>query len=242
MRLWMRGGFPNSYLAHTDADSFLWRQSYIKTFLERDIPSLGFDVPAIQMRRFWLMLAHYHGQIFNASDIARSLGISDHMVRKYLDILAGTFMVRILSPWFENMHKRQVKSPKIYFRDSGILHALLDIEVQDQLYRNPRLGAFWEGFVLEQIIIAYEQADCFFWSTQADAELDLLVMKHGKRIGFEIKYTDAPKITKSMRIALEDLRLDHLVIVYPGNEIFPLDEKITAQGFDTLADRSVKIW
>jgi hypothetical protein len=233
-RLWMRGGFPNSYLAHSDEDSYLWRQNYIKTFLERDIPSLGFDIPANQMRRFWLMLAHYHGQIFNASEIARSLGISDHIVRKYLDILAGTFMVRILLPWFENLKKRQVKSPKIYFRDSGILNALLEIEAQNQLNINPRLGAFWEGFALEQIITSYKGNDCYFWSTQADAELDLLIIKGGKRIGFEIKYTDVPKITKSMKIALEDLQLDHLTIVYPGNDTYPLGEKITVLGLDIL--------
>lgn len=235
MRLWMRGGFPNSYLSQNDAESYLWRQNYIKTFLERDIPSLGFDIPAQQMRRFWLMLAHYHGQIFNASEIARSLGISDHMVRKYLDILAGTFMVRILSPWFENVNKRQVKSPKIYFRDSGILNGLLEIEHIDQLYSNPRLGAFWEGFALEQIIVTYEANDCFFWSTQAGAELDLLIIKHDKRIGFEIKYTDAPRITKSMHIALEDLKLDQLIVICPGSEQYPLAEKIMVQGLDTVS-------
>ncbi len=238
-KLWMRGGFPNSYLAKNDAVSYLWRQSYIKTFLERDIPSLGFDIPAIQMRRFWLMLTHYHGQIFNASEIARSLGISDHMVRKYLDVLAGTFMIRILLPWFENISKRQVKSPKIYFRDSGILHALLDIETTEQLTTHPRLGAFWEGFALEQIITMYSDQECFFWSTQTDAELDLLMVKHGKRIGFEIKYTDAPKITKSMRVALTDLTLDHLIIICPGKETYPLDEKITVQGIETLSDSNM---
>jgi len=233
-RLWLRGGFPNSYLADNDADSYLWRQNYIRTFLERDIPSLGFNIPALQMRRFWLMLAHYHGQIFNASEISRSLGISDHMVRKYLDILAGTFMIRILLPWFENLKKRQVKSPKIYFRDSGILYALLDISTLDQLYRNPHLGAFWEGFALEEIIIAHKEYECFFWSTQADAELDLLIIKQGKRIGFEVKYTDAPKITKSMKIAIEDLKLDQLIIIYPGNLEFPLAENIMVQGLNKI--------
>jgi len=235
-RLWLRGGFPNSYLAEGDLESYVWRQNYIRTFLERDIPSLGFNIPALQMRRFWLMLAHYHGQIFNASEIARSLGISDHMVRKYLDILAGTFMVRVLLPWFENLNKRQVKSPKIYFRDSGILHALLEIEKQEQLNTNPRLGAFWEGFALEQIIVAYDEQDCFFWATQADAELDLLMMKQGKRIGFEIKYTDAPKVTKSMKIALQDLKLDQLIIIYPGDQEFPLADKIVACGLGVIQE------
>jgi predicted AAA+ superfamily ATPase len=235
-RLWLRGGFPNSYLADTDANSFLWRKSYITTFLERDIPSLGFDIPAPQMRRFWLMLVHYHGQTFNASEISRSLGVSDHTVRKYLDILAGTFMVRSLSPWFESIQKRQVKSPKIYFRDTGILYALTDLATKDQLYINPRLGAFWEGFALEEIIAACGATapECYFWATQADAELDLLIIKNNKRIGFEFKYADAPKITKSMRIALEDLKLDHLIIVYPGTETFPLTENITVYGLEKL--------
>jgi len=190
------------------------------------------------MRRFWLMLAHYHGQIFNTSDISRSLGISDHMVRKYLNILAGTFMVRILLPWFENIRKRQVKQPKIYFRDTGILYALMDIETHDQVYRNPRLGAFWEGFAMEQIIISNKIAaeECFFWATQSHAELDLLIMKGGKRIGFEIKYVDAPRITKSMRIACEDLKLDTLVVVYPGKERFPLDSAIIACGLEHVVN------
>jgi uncharacterized protein len=237
-QLWSRGGFPRSYLAETDSDSYLWRQSYITTFLERDIPNLGFTIPAQQMRRFWLMLAHYHGQIFNAAELARSLAISDHMVRKYLDVLAGTFMVRILPPWFENLHKRQVKSPKIYFRDSGILHALLGITDATQLQTFPKLGSFWEGFALEEIIRKLDaaQGEYYFWATQADAELDLFIIKNGKRIGFEFKYTDAPKITKSMRIAQEDLKLDHLIVMYPGKEIFPLSETIQAYGLETIAN------
>jgi predicted AAA+ superfamily ATPase len=231
-KLWLRGGFPLSYLAATEGDSFLWRQSYITTFLERDIPNLGFQIPPQQMRRFWLMLAHYHGQIFHTSELAKSLGISDHLVRKYLDILAGTFMVRILSPWYENLAKRQVKSPKIYFRDSGILHALVGIRTQEELHLYPKMGSFWEGFALEEIIRQTGAApeECYFWGTHAKAELDLLILKDGKRLGFEFKYKDAPKITPSMRIALEDLRLDHLYIVYPGSKTFPLTEKITARG------------
>lgn len=236
-KLWVCGGFPRSYLAETGADSMLWRKSYIATFLERDIPNLGFQIPAQQLQRFWLMLAHYHGQLFNGSELARSLAISDHTARKYLDILAGTFMVRILQPWYENLKKRQVKTPKIYFRDSGILHALLGMNDFTQLQTNPRLGSFWEGFALEQIITTYADSaqDCYFWATQADAELDLLVLKHGKRIGFEIKYTDAPRITKSMHIAQQDLKLDHLAVIFPGSIIFPLAENITAYGFETIA-------
>jgi len=236
-KLWLRGGFPNSYLAANDADSYLWRQNYITTFLERDIPNLGFNIPAQQMRRFWLMLVHYHGQIFNTSEIGRSLGISDHQVRKYLDILVGTFMVRELIPWFENLSKRQVKSPKIYFRDSGILYALIELTTQEQLHQHPRLGAFWEGFALEEIIAASKASaeECYFWATQAHAELDLLIMKNNKRIGFELKYTDAPKITKSMTIALNDLQLDHLIVVYPGKTDFPLSENISVYGLNGIA-------
>lgn len=232
--LWLRGGFPRSYLAQNNQDSYRWREAYITTFLERDIPSLGFQIPAPQMRRFWLMLAHYHGQIFNASELGRSFGVSDHTVRRYLDILVGTFMIRQLSPWFENLSKRQVKSPKIYFRDSGLLYALLGISEESQLNVHPKLGSFWEGFALEQTIrrLNATSEECFFWATQAGAELDLLILKNGKRLGFEFKYTDRPKITPSMQIASQDLKLDHLYLIYPGKEVFPLSENITAQGLD----------
>ena len=238
-RLWLRGGFPLSYLASSDDDSFLWRQNYIKTFLERDIPNLGFSIPAQQMRRFWLMLVHYHGQVFNASEIARSLGVSDKTIHKYIDILSGTFMIRRLSPWLENLKKRQVRSPKVYFRDSGILHALLNIKDTTELDTYPKLGAFWEGFALEEVIRTYDASseESFFWATHANAELDLFIIKHGKRLGFEFKYTDVPKVTKSMIIALEDLKLDHITVVYPGKETFELTDKITAQGLESLAKR-----
>jgi uncharacterized protein len=230
--LWIRGGFPLSYLAETDQDSFFWRQSYIRTFLERDIPNLGFQIPAEQMRRFWLMLMHYHGQIFNASELGKSLGISDHMVRKYLGVLSGTFMIRILLPWYEKLEKRQVKSPKIYFRDSGILHALVGIHNMTEMDTYPKMGSFWEGFALEEII-RQENAqpeECYFWATQAKAELDLLLIKEGKKIGYEFKYSDKPRITPSMKIASEDLKLDHLYVIYPGDLSFPLSEKITVRG------------
>jgi len=236
-QLWLRGGLPRSYLATNDEESFLWRQGYITTFLERDIPSLGFNIPPVQLRRFWLMLAHYHGQIFNASEIARSLGVSGHTARRYLDILTGTFMVRELTPWFENIQKRQVKSPKMYFRDSGILNALLNIKNNEELNTYPKLGAFWEGFALEEVIKAHDlkPEECFYWATQADAELDLLIFKDGKRLGFEFKYMDAPRTTRSMHIAIADLKLDHLFAVYPGNVTYPLAEKITAQGLESIA-------
>lgn len=235
--LWLRGGFPRAYLATDNEESYLWRQSYITTFLERDIPNLGFKIPAQQMRRFWLMLVHYHGQIFNASELGRSLGVSSHTVRKYLDILAGTFMIRILSPWFENLSKRQVKSPKIYFRDSGILHALLGIQNNADLIIHPKLGSFWEGFALEEIIREAHATpeECYFWASQSGAELDLLIIKNGKRIGFECKYTDRPKITASMQIAIQDLKLDHLYVIFPGNITFPLSDKITASGLQTIS-------
>ena len=230
-KLWARGGFPRSFLAENNEDSFLWRQSYIATFLERDIPSLGFQIPAMKMRRFWMMISHYHGQMMNSSELARSLAISDHTVRKYLDILVGTFMIRSLSPWFENLSKRQIKTPKIYFRDSGIFFALLGLQNELEIDTHPKLGAFWEGFALEEIAREMKAApeECYFWGTQGGAELDLLIMKNGKRLGFEFKYSDTPKVTPSMKIALTDLKLDHLYIVYPGPESFPLGDYITVR-------------
>lgn len=234
--LWLRGGFPRSFLASDNHESYKWRQSYISTFLERDIPNLGFQIPPEQMRRFWLMLAHYHAQIFNASDLGKSLGISDHTIRKYLDILVGTFMIRRLTPWFENLGKRQVKSPKIYFKDSGILNALIGISDDTQLQIYPKLGSLWEGFAIEQVINLENASpeECYFWKTQSGAELDLLIIKNGKRIGFEIKYADSPKITPSMKIAFNDLKLDHLYLIFPGKESFPMTENITAEGIDSF--------
>ena len=235
-RLFLRGGFPNSYLANSEAESFAWRQAYISTFMERDIPNLGFFIPAAQMRRLWMMLAHNHGNILNTAEIGKSLGISHHTVRKRVDILVGTFMIRLLEPWYENISKRQVKSPKIYIRDSGLLHALLGIHNEKELHVNPRLGALWEGFAVEEVIKKYQACpeECFFWGTQGGAELDLLIVKDGKRIGFEIKYTDTPRITKSMAVALEDLHLDHLYVVYPHEASFPLSDKITVVGLQSL--------
>lgn len=236
-KLWILGGFPRSYLADSYTESYIWRQDYIQTFLERDIPSLGFDIPAKLLYRFWLMTSHYHGQIFNSSEIGKSLGVSHPTARKYLDILAGTFMIRILTPWFENLSKRQVKSPKIYFRDTGILHALLGIQNYNQLHNNPHLGSFWEGFALEEVIRTMQARpeECYFWATHADAELDLFIVQNGKRLGFEFKYVDVPKTTKSMHIAIEDLKLDHLAVFYPGNQIFPMTDKISAYGLETIA-------
>ncbi len=236
-KLWFRGGFPRSYLAKNEEESYLWRQSYISTFLERDIQNLGFQIPSAQMRRFWLMLVHYHGQIFNASEIGKSMGISHTSARKYLEVLIGTFMLRQLSPWHENLGKRQVKSPKIYFRDSGILHALLGIQKESDLFSYPKLGSFWEGFALEEVIRSFKASseECYFWAIQGSAELDLFIVKNGKRYGFECKYTEKLSVTSSMKVALKDLKLDHLYVIFPGNQTFPLTEHITAQGLETIS-------
>lgn len=230
--LWIRGGFPKSYLATSDKSSNLWRNSYIRTYLEQDIPNLGFSIPAKNIHRFWMMLSNYHSQIFNASEIGRSLSISDHTVKKYLDILEGTFMIRTLQPWYENINKRQVKSPKVYFRDSGIFHSMLGITCNNELRSSPKLGASWEGFALEEVIrnLDAPRQDCYFWATHAGAELDLMIMKNGKRIGIEFKYTDSPKITSSIKIAIEDLKLSNVIIVYPGDMKFKIADNIEVIG------------
>ena len=235
-KLWIRGGFPKSYLAKTDKGSFSWRAFYIRTFLEQDIPNLGFNIPARSLHRFWMMLAHYHAQLFNASELSRSLSLSNHTIRKYLDILEGTFMIRTLQPWFENVGKRQVKKVKMYFRDTGILHNFLGLLNREAVERHPKLGASWEGFVLEELLRHYEvpPAHAYFWRTQAGAELDLLIHHQGKKLGFEFKYTDRPQITPSMRIALQDLHLDRLIIVYPGPHSFVLSPSITVMSIQDL--------
>jgi predicted AAA+ superfamily ATPase len=224
--LWTRGGFPRSFLASDDDTSYTWRRDFIRTFLERDIPQYGITIPAETLRRFWTMLAHYHGQTWNCAEFARALGSSEPTARRYLDILCGAYMVRALPPWHENIKKRQVKSPKVYIRDSGLLHALLSIETHRDLQTHPKLGASWEGFVLEQVLSAARTRDAYFWATHGGAELDLLLFKHGRRYGIEIKYADAPTVTKSLRIAMQDLRLHKATIIYPGGRAYPLDEKI----------------
>jgi predicted AAA+ superfamily ATPase len=226
-RLWLRGGFPRSFLANSDQDSRAWREGFVRTFLERDVPELGIRIPAVSMRRFWTMLAHFHGQTLNASAIGRSLGISDKTVRSYLDILTGAFMMRQLVPWHENLRKRQVKSPKIYFRDSGLLHSLLEIPDRHALLGHPRLGASWEGFALEQVVSAMGHPRVYFWSTHGGAELDLFFLRGGERYGVEFKFSEAPTVTKSMRVALDDLSLAHLWIVSPGKETYRAEERIT---------------
>ena len=233
----MRGGFPPSFLASSDEASWQWREAYVRTFLERDIPALGIRIPATTLRRFWTMLAHYHGQQFNASELGKSLATTDTTVSRYLDILTGTFMVRRLTPWFENIKKRQIKTPKIYFRDSGILHRLLGIPNHGQLVTHPKLGASWEGFALEEVIRSSGAAeeDVYFWGVHNQAELDLLVIRDGKRQGFEIKYTDAPRVTASQRAALEQLQLESLTIVCPGDANYPLDDRIHVRGLARFA-------
>lgn len=237
-RLFIRGGFPLSYLAETEAVSLLWRESYIQTFLERDVPALGFSVPPMLLRRFWMMLVHVHGNQFNGHQLGISLGLSGHTVRSYLDILEGTFMMRVLYPWFENIGKRQVKTPKIYFRDNGILLALLKIQSEEQVIRHPFLGNIWEGFALEQVVQSLEirNEEAFYWRTTNGAELDLFVHYQGKRLGFEFKYADAPKRTRSMLTAINDLNLDHLYVIYPGTRTYSIDDRISVMSIDEIKD------
>ena len=227
-KLWLRGGFPRSHLAPSLKASASWRGSFVRTFLERDIPQLGITAPAETLRRFWTMLAHYHGRVWNAAEFARALGAGESAARRYLDILTGALMVRALPPWFENLKKRQVKAPKIYVRDTGLLHTLLGLTDEDQLAGHPKVGASFEGFAVEQALAAFETSNACFWATHAGAELDLLLMRGGKRYGFEFKHADAPGTTRSMRAAIADLGLDRLWIVYPGDEAYPLDDRISA--------------
>lgn len=225
---WWRGGFPRAFLARDDRTAAQRHEDFFRTFLEQDIPQLGIRVPAASLRRFWTMLAHYHGQVWNAAELARSLGSSEPAARRYLDILSGTYMVRQLPPWFENLKKRQVKAPKIYIRDSGVCHALLGLESMDALQAHPKLGASWEGFALEQILSVTGDTKAYFWGTYSGAELDLLVFHQGRKLGFEFKYNESPSTTKSMQVALSDLGLDHLYVVYPGSHTIYLTESITA--------------
>ncbi len=232
---WLRGKFPLSYLASSDQDSYIWRKNFIQTFLERDLPQMGVRLPSTTMLRFWTMLAHYHGQIWNSAEPARSLGISEPTVRRYLDLLEGLFLVRRLQPWHTNIKKRQVKSPKYYYRDSGLLHYLLGISTQLELESHPKLGLSWEGYALEEIIKVTEPDQVYFWAAHSGAELDLLVIKDGKHYGVEFKRVDAPKVTVSMRAALEDLQLEHLAVIYPGVLGYPLAEQITAVPLQDIA-------
>lgn len=232
-RLWLRGGFPRSYLAPSDAASEEWRRGFIRTFLERDLPQLGVAIRSTTLHRFWNMLAHYHGQIWNASEFGRSFGVADTTVRNYLDLLSSSLVVRQLLPWHENISKRQVKSPKVYVADSGLLHSLLGIKTYGDLERHPKVGASWEGFVIERIIrwMGFRSEECFFWGTHAGAELDLLVIRGRERLGFEVKLTSSPAITPSMRSAISDLKLNRLFVIHAGEKTFDPARGIKAVAF-----------
>ncbi len=235
-RHWLRGGFPRSFLAKDEASSFHWREEFVHTFLERDLPQLGVKIPTLTLHRFWSMVAHYHGQIWNAAEPARSLGLGETTIRHYLDLLSDLFMIRILPPWHTNLKKRQVKSPKVYFRDTGLLHQLLDIHDEGSLERHPKVGASWEGYVIEEILKAVEPDGAYFWATHQGAELDLLLLKHGRMYGVECKRVDAPKLLPSMRIALADLKLDRLAVVYPGPQRYKLAPQVEAVPLEAIRD------
>jgi len=225
-RHWLRGGFPRAYTARREADSVSWRRQFLQTFVERDLPQLGIRIPAMALRRFWNMLAHYHAQTWNAAELARALAVNESTVRHYLDLLTGVFMVRQLPPWHENLGKRQVKAPKVYVRDSGLLHSLLGIADRRDLENHPKVGASWEGYAVEEVIKALQPDEAYYWATYNRAELDLLLFKKGRRIGVECKRADAPVLTPSMRIAMADLKLDHLYVVYPGERAYTLAKKV----------------
>ena len=235
-RLWLRGGFPRSFLAQDDAASAEWRRGFIRTFLERDLPALGLQVPPDAMRRFWTMLAHFHGQVWNGAELARAFGVAETTVRRYLDLLRSALVLDVLPPWFENLKKRQVKSPKVYLSDSGLLHALLGIDDMEDLLRHPKVGASFEGLACREVIatLGARHEEVFFWATHAGAELDLLVVRRHRRLGFEIKRTSTPKLSPSIRTALSDLNLDRLDVIYAGDETFPLAERVRAVGITRL--------
>lgn len=236
-RLWMRGGFPRAWLAPSAAAWTRWMQSFTRTFLERDVArGLGSAVSPDALGRFWRMLAHVHGQTWNAAELARSMGVSATTVNRYRDLLAGAFMLRVLPPWFENLRKRLVRSPKVYVRDSGILHFLLRLEERRDLPLHPRYGASWEGFALEQTLLAHGEREAYFYGTQRGAELDLLLLRRGRRWGFEFKCADAPRTTRSMHVVIDDLGLEHLWVVYPGDRKYPLTGRITALPLTRIRD------
>lgn len=236
-RLWCRGGFPRSFLARSDAASLTWRRELIRTYLEREIPALGLRLPAPTLRRFWMMLAHYHGRLWNSSEFARSFGVAHTTVQRYLDVLAATFMVRQLPPWYENIGKRQVKAPKVYIRDSGVLHALLGLGTARDIASHPVVGASWEGFALDAVVsrLGAHPDECFFWATHSGAELDLLVVRGRRHLGFEFKRTTTPGVTRSMRTAAEDLGLAELCVVHAGRESGYLATGIRAIAFDRVS-------
>lgn len=235
-RLWRRGGFPLAYLASSEADSLIWRKQFVQTLLERDLPQWGVRIPAVALRRFWTMIAHYHGQTWNSAEPARALGVTPSTSQRYLDLLTDALMLRQLQPWHANLKKRQVKSPKVYVRDSGLLHALLGIANEKELLSHPKLGASWEGFVLEQVLAQEPHDAAYFWATHQGAELDLLLLRGDRLLGVECKRADAPSITPSIRIALEDLGLERVAILYPGSKRYSLSDRIEIVPLHALAE------
>ncbi len=235
-RLWLRGGFPRAFLARSNPASAEWLRGFIRTFMERDIPQLGFGTPAATLYRFWMMLAHYHAQVWNASELGRAFGVADTTVRSYLDLLAGALVIRVLPPWFENLAKRQVRAPKVYIADSGLLHALLNLDSFAALETHPKIGASWEGFVIQQLIrrLGARQEECWFWATHSGAELDLLVVRGTQRYGFEVKRTSTPRVTPAMHSAITDLRLAALTVVHAGNTSFSLGPRVRAVALSRL--------
>jgi len=240
-RHWLRGGFPLSYLARSEADSVAWRKNFVQTFLERDLPQLGVRIPATTLLRFWTMVAHYHGQVWNAAEPARSLSMGETSVRRYLDLLTDVFMIRQLPPWFANTTKRQIKAPKVYFRDSGLLHYLLGIRSEKDLLSHPKSGASWEGYVIDEVLRVVEPEEAYFWGTHGGAEVDLLLRKDGKMVGVECKRLDAPRLTPSMRAALSDLGLERIVVIYPGERRYTLAEQVEAVPLSFIA-REGSLW
>ena len=240
-RLWLRGGSPRSYLAESDADSMAWRDGFLRTFLERDIPQLGIATPAAAMRRFWTMLAHWHGQTWNATELGRAMSATDKTMRRYLDLLTGTFMVRQLQPWFQNVAKRQVKAPKVYVRDLGVLHTLLDIPNEAALLSHPKVGASWEGFVIEQVLRALQPANAWFWAAHSGGEVDLLVMIEGRRIGFEVKFNEAPTVTRAMHNVVDTLQLKHLFVVCPTPHAYPVAERVSVLPVTQVVDLPARL-
>ncbi len=234
-RLWLRGGFPRSFLARSEQDSRAWRKNFILTLLERDLPQLGVTIPSHTLLRFLTMVAHAHGGVWKSSEPARSMGVSEPTVKRYLDLLAGLFILRVLPPWHENLLKRQVKSPKVYLRDSGLLHQLLGVGSMRDLLSHPKAGASWEGMVIEEVLELMRPDQAGFWATHQGAELDLFLIKDGRRLGIEVKREDAPRLTPSMRIALDDLRLDQLTVVYPGERSYSLAPRVTVVPAKALA-------